>query len=119
MTVQEIFNHALCSFVGTVSFAVIYNVPRKYYFACGVTGMAGWMTYLLVNSQSFIRRFLFRSVRSGADIKDTYDIYEMSNYRFPGVGNSPSGAGGRGVLYGLLHCYESADPGFPERHGVV
>ncbi len=52
MTVQEIFNHALCSFVGTVSFAVIYNVPRKYYFACGVTGMAGWMTYLLVNSQS-------------------------------------------------------------------
>ena len=54
MTVQEIFNHALCSFVGTVSFAVIYNVPRKYYFACGVTGMAGWMTYLLVNSQSFM-----------------------------------------------------------------
>ena len=54
MTVQEIFNHALCSFVGTVSFAVIYNVPKKYYFACGVTGMAGWMTYLLVNSQSFM-----------------------------------------------------------------
>lgn len=54
MTVQDIFNHALCSFVGTVSFAVIYNVPKKYYFACGVTGMAGWMTYLLVNSQSFM-----------------------------------------------------------------
>lgn len=54
MTVQEFFNHALCSFVGTVSFAVIYNVPKKYYFACGVTGMAGWMTYLLVNSQSFM-----------------------------------------------------------------
>lgn len=54
MTVQEIFSHILCSFIGTVSFAVIYNVPKKYYFACGITGMAGWLTYLFVNSQRFM-----------------------------------------------------------------
>lgn len=52
MTTQEIFNHILCSFVGTVGFAIIYNVPKKYYFACGITGMAGWMTYLFVSSRN-------------------------------------------------------------------
>lgn len=52
MTTQEIFYHMLCSFVGTVGFAIIYNVPKKYYFACGITGMAGWMTYLFVSSRN-------------------------------------------------------------------
>ncbi len=37
--------NALCSFMGTVSFAVIFNVPKRYYVCCGLTGMAGWMTY--------------------------------------------------------------------------
>lgn len=54
MTTQEIINHILCSFIGTVGFAIIYNVPKKYYFACGITGMAGWMMYLFVNSQDYM-----------------------------------------------------------------
>ena len=37
--------NALCSFMGTVSFAVIFNVPKRYYVCCGLTGMAGWITY--------------------------------------------------------------------------
>ena len=54
MTTPEIVNHMLCSFVGTVSFALIYNVPKKYYFACGITGMAGWLTYLFISSQKYM-----------------------------------------------------------------
>lgn len=54
MTGHELFNHVLCSFIGTVGFAVIHSVPKKYYFACGVTGMTGWMTYLFANSQEFM-----------------------------------------------------------------
>lgn len=54
MTLQEMANHLFCSFIGTVGFAIIYNVPKKYYFACGITGMAGWMTYLFINSQSYM-----------------------------------------------------------------
>ncbi len=54
MTVQEIISHMLCSFVGTVGFAVIYSVPKKYYFACGITGMAGWLTFLFVSSRPYM-----------------------------------------------------------------
>ena len=33
----------LCSFVGTIAFSILFNVPSKYYKYCGFTGMAGWM----------------------------------------------------------------------------
>lgn len=42
MTVQLI-----AAFVGTIAFALIFGVPRKYYFLCGVTGAAGWVLYLI------------------------------------------------------------------------
>ena len=33
----------LCSFVGTIAFSILFNVPSKYYKYCGITGMVGWM----------------------------------------------------------------------------
>ena len=33
----------LCSFVGTIAFSILFNVPAKYYKYCGFTGMVGWM----------------------------------------------------------------------------
>lgn len=44
----DILSNMLVSFGGSVSFALLYNVPRKYYVGCGFAGMCGWMTYLLV-----------------------------------------------------------------------
>ena len=35
-----------CSFLGTIAFSVLLNVPRRFYFCCGLTGMAGWLCYL-------------------------------------------------------------------------
>ena len=35
----------LCSFLGTLMFSVLFNVHSRYYLYCGVTGMAGWVTY--------------------------------------------------------------------------
>lgn len=37
----------LCSFLGTLMFSVLFNVHSRYYLYCGVTGMAGWVTYCL------------------------------------------------------------------------
>lgn len=37
----------IAAFVGTIAFALIFGVPGKYYFLCGVTGAAGWFLYLL------------------------------------------------------------------------
>ena len=54
MTTQEILSNVFCSFMGTVGFAIMYNVPSKYYFGCGITGMAGWIMFLIVSAQNYI-----------------------------------------------------------------
>lgn len=33
------------SFIGTVAFSIIFNVQSRFYFYCGITGMAGWVLY--------------------------------------------------------------------------
>lgn len=38
----------LAAFIGTSGFSIVYGVPRKNYLACGVVGMMGWLTYLLI-----------------------------------------------------------------------
>lgn len=40
----------VCSFIGTVAFSMLYNVHSKYYVYCGLTGMAGWVTYCFLVS---------------------------------------------------------------------
>ncbi len=54
MTTQEILSNLFCSFAGTIGFAIMYNVPKKYYIGCGVTGMAGWIVYLLVSGMKYV-----------------------------------------------------------------
>ena len=34
------------SFLATLAYAILFNVPKQYYAACGITGMAGWLLYL-------------------------------------------------------------------------
>ncbi|OFI48878.1 hypothetical protein BG261_05690 [Floricoccus tropicus] len=38
----------IAAFFGTISFAVIFEVPKKYYIYSGAIGAAGWMIYLFV-----------------------------------------------------------------------
>lgn len=40
----------ICSFIGTIAFSVLFNVPKQFYFYCGLTGMSGWMCYYLLES---------------------------------------------------------------------
>lgn len=54
MTTQEILSNLFCSFLGTIGFAIMYNVPKKYYIGCGITGMAGWIVYLFVSSMNYV-----------------------------------------------------------------
>lgn len=37
----------VCPFFGTLAFSILFNVPKKYYICCGITGMAGWLCYCL------------------------------------------------------------------------
>lgn len=40
--------HIICSFAGTLAFSILFNVPRRFYFFCGLTGTAGWVAYCLL-----------------------------------------------------------------------
>ena len=35
--------------VGTVAFALLFSVPRRYYLWCGLIGGAGWAAFKLID----------------------------------------------------------------------
>ena len=39
----------IAAFVGTVAFAVLFGVPRSYYFDAGFCGTMGWLLYLILS----------------------------------------------------------------------
>ncbi len=45
---MSVFEHFICSFIGTIAFSVLFNVPKRYYVWCGLTGTAGWVLYVLL-----------------------------------------------------------------------
>ncbi len=42
---MEVLIHCLFSYLSTVTFGIVTNVPRKLLNACGITGAVGWMVY--------------------------------------------------------------------------
>ena len=38
----------IAAFLGTMAFAVLFGVPRNYYFDAGFCGMMGWLLYLIL-----------------------------------------------------------------------
>ena len=34
--------------IGTIAFALLFQVPRKYYLYCGIAGACGWICYKLI-----------------------------------------------------------------------
>lgn len=45
---MSIFMQVLAAVVGTISFSLLYGVPRHYYRYCGLIGGAGWLLYCLL-----------------------------------------------------------------------
>ncbi len=43
-----LLKNMLCSFAGTIAYAILFSVPKKYYVSCGFTGMTGWLVYLFI-----------------------------------------------------------------------
>ena len=39
------------AYIGTVSFSVLFSVPPKHYFHCGITGVVGWAVYLFISTE--------------------------------------------------------------------
>lgn len=47
---EYIIVNFLCAAIGTVGFAVLFNVPKQYYFWAGTTGGLGWLMYCWIYS---------------------------------------------------------------------
>lgn len=45
--INDFLIHVICPFMGTVGYAVLYNIPARFYVSCGVTGALGWLAYCL------------------------------------------------------------------------
>lgn len=43
--IVELVKAFIIAFVATVSFSLIYHVPTKFYFYCGMIGGLGWVCY--------------------------------------------------------------------------
>ena len=44
----EMFFQALCSFISTITFVILFNVEPKHLLPCGIVGGAAWFAYYLV-----------------------------------------------------------------------
>ena len=44
---QELILNIVCSFLGTVAYGILFNIPKRFYLACGCTGTAGWLVFKL------------------------------------------------------------------------
>ena len=42
----------IAAFLGTMAFAVLFGVPRNFYFDAGLCGMMGWLLYLILTRYS-------------------------------------------------------------------
>ncbi len=43
---KELLVNVLCPFLATVAYVALFNVPRRYYVSCGITGIISWLVYL-------------------------------------------------------------------------
>ena len=41
------FAHFVVAVIATISFGITFQMPRRHYLACGLTGAVGWMAYIL------------------------------------------------------------------------
>jgi len=43
----------ITSFIASIGFAILFNAPKQFLAACGISGMVGWAVYtILVNQQT-------------------------------------------------------------------
>ena len=89
------------SFLATLAYAVLFNVPKQYYTACGITGMAGWLLYLAMCQVTTVALASFVGT-----LAVDYDIFGFRNYS--------TCSGSRNILYSILPCDRSDVTGICE-----
>ena len=111
--------HMVCPFLGTMGYAVLFNVPRRFYLSCGFTGMAGWLVYHVIVTHTFSAAFasFLGNVRGilapGAEHPEEMPDYDLSGCRYPAVS-----AGSGDLPYRILSGDKPVGGGVPAGNGV-
>ena len=97
--IEGILVNGVCAFMGTVGFAMMFNVPKRYYLSCGMTGAVGWLVYKGVTLVCiFCGSVLSGSAYGSSDFTNADRADEVSDYHFSGIGIIPL-VPGAGVYY--------------------
>ncbi|MBQ9910902.1 MAG: threonine/serine exporter family protein [Lachnospiraceae bacterium] len=49
MSPIPVWGQVIAAFVGTIAFALLFGVPRRYYLVCGIDASLGWLLYCVLN----------------------------------------------------------------------
>lgn len=107
-----IVTQVLAAALGTVAFALLFGVPRKYYLYCGFIGGAGWLLYCLLEPVLNATEATFFCFCTGdIPVTDGGSERKMSGYHIPDIRNNPACSGSGNLLVGFLYGYRSAGGG--------
>ncbi|MDK2868103.1 MAG: hypothetical protein PWP51_1971 [Clostridiales bacterium] len=101
--IQQCF-YSLCCVVG---FSIIFNLPRKLLLPAGISGMVGWLVYVIIQplTTSFIMPSLIGSIVVGI-IGESFAYvkkHPATMFTIPGI--IPF-VPGYGIYYTMLHIVE-------------
>ena len=107
--IQGLVANLICPFLGSVAFEILFNVPRRYYVAGGVTGTAGWLVYIWIEGCG--------GFSGGFYIQDADGEDEVSDHGFPDFRDFSISPGSQSLLYRILSGYRADRTGRAERAG--
>lgn len=70
----------ITSFIATACFGIIFNAPKKTLVSCGISGMLGWLVYLLLANSGFDA--VFATLSAAFFVAITSQIFSRI-YRMP------------------------------------
>lgn len=54
---MPLYLHFIYSFISTIGFSILFNVPKKSLFYAGITGAVGWSLYVYTDNITFSASF--------------------------------------------------------------
>lgn len=115
MIIKIIANLA-CSFIGTIAYAVMFQVPRRFYIGCGITGSVGWMMYKFASVYcSGCSCVLYRNGMCCIGCENADGPPEMSDHYLYDFWYHYTGAGSWHLFYSVLSGDKSVCNGCCER----
>lgn len=109
--------HFAVSFVATVCFAMLFNVPRRQYVVCGFTGAVGWMCYWLLSASVSLSAASFVAAMVLAALSRVFAVRRkapITVFLLSGIFPLVPGAG----IYNTAYAFFMDDNAMAVYHGV-